>query len=76
MHKVLLAALAAATVLAGGMLGHPAEAMTPATPLAPGIAGADAALVRRVVNVCGSNGCVKVQTQRVRKRPPPPPPHH
>jgi len=79
MRKIFLAALAAAAVLAGGMLGGGrAAAMVPAASSGRGLA-ADAGLVQPVLNVCGSNGCVKVQTQRVVKRHPPPPPpmpHH
>ena len=69
MREMLFAALAAAALVAGAMPSDRAQAMTVA-PSAPG-----ATLIDRVVNVCGSNGCVKVQTQRVVKRHPPPP-HH
>jgi hypothetical protein len=79
MRKIFLAALAVAAVLGGGMLGGGwAAAMVPAASSGRGLAG-DAGLVRRVLNVCGTNGCVKVQTQRVVKRHPPAPPpmpHH
>jgi hypothetical protein len=54
---------------------HRAAAMTPAAALALATASADTRLGEPVVNVCGVNGCVRVQTQRVVKRPPPPP-HH
>ncbi len=67
MGKALLTALAAATILSGAMLGNRAEAMTLATPSALGVATADAALVQHARAVCGSNGCVQVQTSR----PPP-----
>lgn len=66
MCKALLTALAAATILSGGMLGKGAEAMTFAAPSALGVATADAALVRQAAVVCGNTGCVKVQTSRVR----------
>jgi hypothetical protein len=66
MRKVLVTALAAVTILAHGMLGNRAGAMPLATPSALGVATADAALVQQATNVCGSNGCVRVQTQRVK----------
>ncbi len=69
MRQILFAALAAAAVLAGGLLGDRAEAMMPAACSALGAATADAGLVHRMVNVCG---CVMVRTQRVVKRHPPP----
>jgi hypothetical protein len=72
MREMLFAALAAAALVAGAMPGDRAEAM-PAAP-ARGVAAPGAGLVHRVVNVCGANGCVKVQTQRVVKRHPLP--HH
>ncbi len=65
MRNALLTALAAATLLSGGMLGSRAGAMPLVAPSALGFATADAALVQQATNVCGSNGCVRVQTQRV-----------
>jgi len=70
MRKMLFAALAAAVLVAGAMPGDRAQAMTVAPP-ARGAPAPGADLVHRVVNVCGANGCVKVQTQRVVKRHPP-----
>lgn len=68
MRNALFAAVAAATVLASGILGGRANA----TPLAPSSArmgaAADAALVQQATNVCGANGCVRVQTSAPRKR--------
>jgi hypothetical protein len=56
MHKTLFAALAAAALLSGGMLGSRAEAMT----LAPSALGvADAGLVVKAAVVCGYYGCVR-----------------
>ncbi len=75
MRQILFAALAAAAVLARGLLGDRAEAMMPAAGSALGAATADAGLVHRMVNVCGVNGCVMVRTQRAVKRHPPPPRH-
>jgi len=66
MRKIILTALAAAAILSGGMLGNRAQAMTLATPSVLGVATADAALVRQAKAVCGSNGCVQVQTSRPR----------
>jgi hypothetical protein len=76
MRRISIAALAAA-VFAAAMPHNRAAAMTPAGALALGMASADARLVQPVVNVCGTNGCVRVQTQRVVKRHLPPPlPRH
>ncbi len=67
MCKTLVTALAAATLLSGGILGHRAEAMTPAAPSALGAASADAGLVQQAHALCGNNGCVQVQTSAPRK---------
>jgi hypothetical protein len=76
MRQISLAALAAAAILAAGLPLGRAAAMMPGAPSARGLA-ADLGLLQRAVNVCGSNGCVKVETHRVVKRHPPPPlPHH
>jgi energy-converting hydrogenase Eha subunit C len=69
MRKTLLTAVAAAAILSGGMLGHAAAAMTCAAPAALDVAAAHAAF-QQVTNVCGTNGCVRVQTQRVRHQKP------
>jgi hypothetical protein len=73
MREMLFAALAAAVLVTGAMPGDRAQAMTVAPP-AHGVVAPGAGFVHRVVNVCGANGCVKVQTQRVVKRHSPP--HH
>lgn len=77
MRQILLAALAAAAIVAGEAPRDRAAAMVPAHSLPPDLA-AHTGLVRRAVNVCGTNGCVRVQTQRIVKRHPPPlpQPHH
>jgi hypothetical protein len=67
MRGILLTALAAATILSSGM--------PLAAPAALGAAIAGTGLVQRATNVCGSNGCVRVQTTRLRKHQLPPP-HH
>jgi hypothetical protein len=65
MRKTLLTAVAAPTLLFAGILGNQVGAMPVVMPSALGAASPDAALVRRITNVCGTNGCVRVQTQRV-----------
>ncbi len=60
MRKTLLAALAAAALLSGGMLGNRAEAMTLAAPSALGVVAADTGLVQEAAIVCGYRGCVRV----------------
>lgn len=70
MRETLLTAFAAATILSGGLFGDRAEAMTLAAPVASHVAAARAALVQQAVNVCGANGCVPVQTKRVRHQRP------
>jgi hypothetical protein len=62
MRETLLTAFAAATILSGGMLGNRAEAMTASTLT---VAAAHVATVQLAVNVCGTNGCAKVQTHRI-----------
>jgi hypothetical protein len=58
-----LATLATASFLLTGSSAHQAEAAMLAPASIPH--NSDAALIQRVVNVCGSNGCVRVETQRV-----------
>ena len=65
MHKTFLIALAAAVIGSAALDFRPAGATPFATPLALGGALAETALVRRAVNVCGLNGCARVQTGRV-----------
>ncbi len=67
MCKTLVTALAAATLLSGGLLGNRADAMTLATPSALGVATADAGVVQQAHALCGNNGCVQVQTSAPRK---------
>jgi hypothetical protein len=57
MRKTLLASLAAATLLSGGMLGNRADAMALAAPSALGIA--DTGPVQQAAVVCGYYGCVR-----------------
>jgi hypothetical protein len=76
MRMSLIVALAAGALLAVAP-DQSAAAMPSAAPAALAAARADARLIEPVVNVCGLNGCVRVQTQRiVKRRLPPPMPHH
>ena len=76
MRKSFIITLAATASLAA-MSHHCAGAMTPGAASALAVAGADARLAEPAVNVCGANGCVRVQTQRiVKRRLPPPLPRH
>jgi hypothetical protein len=67
MRKALMAAIAAAAVVSAR--DGQAVAMTPIAP--SNGAPAAASLILPVTNVCGTNGCVRVQTAPPRKRPPP-----
>ena len=74
MRKSFIITLAATASLAA-MSYHCAAAMTLGA--ASALAVADARLAEPAVNVCGANGCVRVQTQRiVKRRLPPPLPRH
>jgi hypothetical protein len=68
MRGTLFIALAVAALLLSGPSAHHAEAGTlaPASILGSG----NAAAIQRVAAVCGNNGCVRVQTQRVRHQRP------
>jgi hypothetical protein len=57
-----------ATLSIGFRCGH-AEAM-PIAPSALDAADAGPALLERVVNVCGVNGCAPIHVRRVQKPPP------
>ena len=76
MHKIFIITLAAAALLAAAAPYKYAAAMPPAAASTFGAAGVGVRLAEPVTNVCGLNGCVRVQTQRVVKRHMPPPPHH
>jgi hypothetical protein len=71
MRGTLLTALAVAFVLSTGVSIHRAEAAPLGSPSALRTAAASATLVQQAANVCGSNGCVRVQTQRVIRRQKP-----
>jgi hypothetical protein len=68
MRGILLAGLAAASFLVGGLSSRNAEAemLAAATILHAG----QAPVVQRITNVCGATGCVRVQTQRVQHQKP------
>ena len=66
MRNALLTALAAATILLGGMLATRTEAMTAAS--AAGTAATGAGFVKQAAVVCGGNGCGPVQTKPQRRR--------
>lgn len=72
MPKIMLVALAATLLLAGGLRADCAVAMTLAPLAAYHAASGRAAPIERVTNICGSNGCVPVQTKRVQHPKPRP----
>jgi hypothetical protein len=63
MRAFVLTALATSGVLLSGMAVRQADAAMPFGPSA-----ATATPVQTIASVCGSNGCVRVQTQRVVKQ--------
>jgi len=67
MGKILLSALAAATIQSGAMFSESVAAMPSATVLTPRVT-ANAAPIREAAIVCGGNGCAPAQTTAVRKR--------
>jgi NAD(P)H-hydrate repair Nnr-like enzyme with NAD(P)H-hydrate dehydratase domain len=75
MRNITHSVVAATIILAGAMLGHCAQAMTPA---ALGAATAAATLMQRAAVVCGNAGCAPVQVKRLQKHqmPKPLPPAH
>jgi hypothetical protein len=64
MRALLLTAVATASVLRSGISARQADA---AMPLGAGFAAGATSHVETIANVCGTNGCVRVQTQRVVK---------
>jgi hypothetical protein len=66
LRKIMLAALAAAAVLSGGVFGSQATAMNAALPSLRGAAKATFP-IQRIRNICGLNGCAAVQTKRIQK---------
>ena len=68
MRGILLAGLAAASFLVGGPSARDAEAAMLAAPTMSD--AGKAPVIQRITNVCGANGCVRVQTQRVQHQKP------
>jgi hypothetical protein len=68
MRATLFLSLAVAAISSSGLIADAAAAAT-LTP-ASLISDRNAPLVQRVTNVCGANGCVRVQTQRVKHQKP------
>ena len=66
MRAITVLSLVLASILWTGIVPGDAEAGTPA----PLSVTSDAPVIQRVTNVCGSNGCVRVQTQRVHHQKP------
>jgi hypothetical protein len=68
MCRTLFAALATVTILASGVFAGGRAAAMMVAPSTLGGAKADARLVQPATNVCGTNGCVRVQTSPPRKK--------
>jgi hypothetical protein len=68
MRGILVLSLAVAAIALSGLVAGDAVAAT----LAPASIMSDdnAPLVQRITNVCGANGCVRVQTQRIKPQKP------
>jgi hypothetical protein len=60
--------LVLASILSFGFVAGHAKAGTLPPPSVK--SGSDAPLIERVTNICGANGCVRVQTQRVQHHKP------
>jgi hypothetical protein len=67
---LLTAAFVAAAILPSPVPGDRAAAMTFAGVSASRVAAEEAALLRPAAVICGSNGCARVHTSRVRPSPP------
>ena len=65
MREALLTAVAAAAILSSPLLDHRAPALALAAPAALDVGAARAAVIEPVVNICGTHGCVPVQTKRI-----------
>jgi hypothetical protein len=68
MRNVIITAVAATALLAGGMAGSEAGTMSLARQAALAANAGGASPLHLAANVCGSNGCVKVQVSPPRKR--------
>jgi hypothetical protein len=67
MHNIPLTALAAAIVLSSGVLADRARSQVLTD---RSLMEANVAHVQGVASVCGANGCVRVQTQKIRHHKP------
>jgi hypothetical protein len=71
MRGTLLTALAVAFILSGSVPARDVAAAMIGPGSAARAAPALAAVIERVANVCGANGCVPVQTKRIIHRQKP-----
>ena len=67
MRAILLTALATVGALLSGMAVRQADAAMPFSSQ-PSTVAAQVHKVQTIANVCGTNGCARVQTQRVVKQ--------
>jgi hypothetical protein len=68
MRGILVSSLVVASIALSGSVAGDAVAATLAP--APIMSDGNGPLVQRVTNVCGANGCVRVQTQRIQHHKP------
>lgn len=69
MLRNILAAVIGASLLSAVLAAHGAAAMPPGGAAALSAASAVASFIHKVTSVCGTNGCVVVQTKRVQHHP-------
>jgi hypothetical protein len=68
MRRIVVLSFVLASIPLSALIAGDAKAGAPTPPLVT--SGSDAPLIERVTNVCGANGCVRVQTQRVQHQKP------
>jgi hypothetical protein len=68
MRGIVVLSLVFASILSSVLVAGDAKAGTLRPPLL--MSRSDAPLIERVTNICGANGCVRVQTQRVQHQKP------
>jgi hypothetical protein len=68
MRAILLTALATVGALSSGMAVRQADAAMPFSSQPSTVAAQVQTIVQTIANVCGTNGCARVQTQRVVKQ--------
>jgi hypothetical protein len=66
MRGIVVSSLVLASILSCGLVAGRVEA----GPLPRPAMDSDAQFIERVTNICGANGCVRVQTQRVQHHKP------